>query len=281
MKLPITDPLAETLGIYVDEVAPEYAVLRTDSTTAQYNAFGFAHGGFLYTLGHIAARNMGVLCLNRHMQVVQANSLYLRKVFGSPITARASLLTDYGHTVVCLVEIMDAKGEICFRQTLTMQETMRDRVTLSEPKQPPVADGWHDRTAAFDRRKQEAPYFDEICHITAPEQNGDMVICRTDLYADTVSDAGYVHQGVLYTCSDNCAAACVAMLQKKQPITITSTVNYLAPATIGPVTAVGRVIREGRDQSFYCIDVYDGFGKPIVTSQFVMQCVPFAGPMPV
>jgi len=275
MKLAITDPLAEALGLYVEEFTPDYVVLRTDTKTAQCNPYGFAHGGFLYTMGHIAARNMAMLCLNRNMQVVQSDCLYLRKVFGSPITARASLLSDYGRAVVCQVEIMDAKGDVCFRQTLTMHDTVRDRVILSEPKTPPMWAEDHDAKAAFTKSQQKEPFFEELCHITAPKYRDGMVTCSTDLYTDIVSDAGYVHQGALFTCCDSCAAACVAMMQKKRPITISSTVQYLSPATIGPVTAVGKLINQGRDISFYQIDMFDGYGKPVVTTQFVMQCLPF------
>ena len=275
MKLPITDVLAERLGLYVESFESDCIVVRTDTENIFYNAYGFAHGGFLYTMGHITARNMGKLCLDRHMQVVQSDCLYLKKVYGTPVRARASLLTDYGHTVVCLAEVLDAKGEVCFRQTLTMQDTVRDRVILSEPKAAPVMDASHGSKAAFAQRVQEDPFFDDLCHISSPEYRDGVVVSSTDLYEDIVSDCGYVHQGALFTCCDNCAAACVAMLQKKRPITIASTVHYLSPATIGPVTAEGRLIREGKDLSFYKIDVFDGYGKPVVTTQFVMQTLPF------
>lgn len=275
MELAINDPLAKAMGLYIEELASDYVVLRTDTKSAQYNAYGFAHGGFLYSMGHITARNMAMLCLGRHMQVVQADCMYLRKVFGSPITARASLLSDYGHAVVCLSEIYDARGELCFRQTLTMQDTVRDRVTLSQPKDPPKESEDHHAKAAFTQRKQDEPFFDDLCHITMPKYRNGIVSCGTDLYTDVVSDAGYVHQGALFTCCDNCAAACVVMMQKKRPVTISSTVHYLAPATIGPITAEGQLIRSGKELSFYKIDVFDGYGKPVVTTQYVMQCLDF------
>lgn len=273
MKLAITDPLAEAMGLYVQETASEYLTVRTDTTTAFYNPYGFAHGGFLYTMGHITARNMAKMCLNRDMQVVQSDCLYLSKLFGGPITARAEVLSDYGPAVVCVVEIFDGAEHICFRQTLTLQNTVPEQCTLTKPKNPEeIAQKWDREGAPLCSYQQEAPYFDDLCHIFAPEVMDGVVCSTTDLFTDNCSDAGFVHQGAIFTCCDNCAAACVAIMQKKRPITISSTVHYLAPAAIGPVIAEGKLIHEGKGLSFYEIDAYDGYGRPVATTQFVMRC---------
>ncbi len=276
MKLIITDPIAEALGLFVEEAESDYILVRTDENLKGKNAFGFAHGGFLYTMGHITARNMAKMCLDRDMQVVQADNLYLKKLFGAPIRARGTLLSDLGKTIVCRVEILNAGDEVCFLQTLTLQNTGKDRAVCYEPKDPPSMDETHAGMAAFTGNKGDYLFFDEgVCHVTAPELHGDTVICSTDLYIDSVSDAGYVHQGALYTCADKCAAGCVALMQKRSPVTISGTINYLAPATIGPVTAEGRLIRAAKDFGYYQIDMFDGYGKPVVTTQFIMQYQPF------
>lgn len=273
MKLAITDPLAEAMGLYVQETAPEYLIVRTDSETAFFNAYGFAHGGFLYTIGHVAARNMGLMCLDRHMQVVQSDCLYLSKVLVGPVSARAEVLSDYGHSVVCLVEVSDGEGNVCFRQTLTLQDTTPDHIVTQQPKQPDdQARRWVKKSSSLCLHHQDELYFDEICHVFPPEHFGENITFKTDLYTDNCSDAGVVHQGAIYTCCDNCAAACVASMQHKRPITIASTIHYLAPAAIGPVVAQGKLIREGHLMSFYQIDAFDGYGRPVATTQFVMRC---------
>lgn len=276
MKLAITDPLAEALGLFVEEVESDYILVRTDDVLKTKNAFGFAHGGFLYTMGHITARNMAKMCLDRHMQVVHADNLYLKKLFGAPIRARGVLLSDLGRTIVCRVEILNSNDEVCFRQTLTLQNTVNDHVMLYPPKAPPCMDEIHADMAAFTGNQGDYLFFDEgVCHVTAPELQGNTVVCSTDLYTDSISEAGYVHQGALYTCADKCAAGCVALMQKRSPVTISGTIHYLAPATIGPVNAVGHLIRAAKDFGYYQIDMYDGYGKPVVTTQFIMQYLPY------
>ena len=71
---------------------------------------------------------------------------------------------------------------------------------------------------------------------------------------------------------DNCAAACVAMMQKKRPVTVSAAVHYLSPAVKGPITATGSLLRAGNKLAYYDIIVRDGTGRKCAKTQFIMNC---------
>ena len=133
-QLPINDLFTENLSLCLQSYTKKSVVVRCDSKDVFLNPYGFAHGGFLYTIGHIAARNMALVCLNRHMQVVQSTCQYLDRVMCAPITAEAKLLSVYHEAVVCEAKVMDGKGNVCFLQTLILQDTTEDGVQLAYPK---------------------------------------------------------------------------------------------------------------------------------------------------
>lgn len=271
MQLPINDTFTEQLGLHLQDYTKRRVTVRCDNMDVVNNPYGFAHGGFLYTIGHIAARNMALICLDRHMQVVQSTCQYLDRVQCGPIVAQAKLLSIYSDTVVCEAEVMDGKGKACFLQTLVLQDTVDDGVTLMSPK---VFSGKKESKYAMGNftppgGKQS---FDDICHIGNPFADQDGIHVSTDLYGDTSSDSGYVHQGVLFTMCDNCAAACVAMLERKRPVTVSATIHYLQPAVEGPITATGKLLRGGNKLSYYEIVVRDGKGKSCAKTQFIMNC---------
>lgn len=270
-QLPINDLFTENLNLRLQSYDKKSVVVRCDSKDVFLNPYGFAHGGFLYTIGHIAARNMALVCLNRHMQVVQSTCQYLDKVTTSPITAEAKLLSIYNEAVVCEAKVKDGKGNLCFLQTLILQDTTDDNVELLYPK---IYEGKQESkymgTGLFSGNQKKS--FDDVCHIGAPFADQRGIHVSTDLYNDICSDRGYVHQGVLFTMCDNCAAACVAMMQKKRPVTVSAAVHYLSPAVKGPITATGNLLRAGNKLAYYDIIVRDGTGRKCAKTQFVMNC---------
>ena len=270
-QLPINDLFTENLNLRLQSYGKKSVVVRCDSKDVFLNPYGFAHGGFLYTIGHIAARNMALVCLNRHMQVVQSTCQYLDRVTTHPITAEAKLLSIYQEAVVCEAKVMDGKGNVCFLQTLILQDTTDDHVELVYPKKfKGKKDSKYSMAGFMPGGMRQS--FDDICHIGNPTADAKGIHVSTDLYSDISSDRGYVHQGVLFTMCDNCAAACVAMTQKKRPVTVSAAVHYLRPATKGPITATGNLLRAGNKLAYYDIIVRDGTGKKCAKTQFIMNC---------
>ena len=270
-QLPINDLFTENLSLCIQSYDKKSVVVRCDSKDVFLNPYGFAHGGFLYTIGHIAARNMALVCLNRHMQVVQSTCQYLDRVTCAPITAEARLLSIYNEAVVCETKVKDGKGNICFLQTLILQDTTDDNVQLEYPKKyEGEKNSKYMNTGLFKGNQRKS--FDDVCHIGNPFADQKGIHVSTDLYSDICSDRGYVHQGVLFTMCDNCAAACVAMMQKKRPVTVSAAVHYLSPAVKGPITATGNLLRAGNKLAYYDIIVRDGTGKKCAKTQFIMNC---------
>ena len=270
-QLPINDLFTENLSLCLQSYDKRSVVVRCDSKDVFLNPYGFAHGGFLYTIGHIAARNMALVCLNRHMQVVQSTCQYLDRVTCAPITAEAKLLSIYDAAVVCEAQVKDGKGNVCFLQTLILQDTTNDNVELLYPKQyEGEKQSKYMGTGLFKGNQRKS--FDDVCHIGSPFADKNGIHVSTDLYNDICSDRGYVHQGVLFTMCDNCAAACVAMMQKKRPVTVSAAIHYLAPAIKGPITATGTLLRAGNKLAYYDIIVRDGTGRKCAKTQFIMNC---------
>lgn len=270
-QLPINDLFTENLNLCLQSYDKRSVVVRCDSKDVFLNPYGFAHGGFLYTIGHIAARNMALVCLGRHMQVVQSTCQYLDRVTCAPITAEAKLLSIYDAAVVCEAQVKDGKGNVCFLQTLILQDTTNDNVELLYPKAyEGDKQSKYMGTGLFAGNQRKS--FDDVCHIGNPFADKKGIHVSTDLYNDICSDRGYVHQGVLFTMCDNCAAACVAMMQKKRPVTVSAAVHYLSPAVKGPITATGSLLRAGNKLAYYDIIVRDGTGRKCAKTQFIMNC---------
>ena len=270
-QLPINDSFTERLSLRLESYTKKSVVVRCDSNDVFLNPYGFAHGGFLYTIGHIAARNMALVCLNRHMQVVQSTCQYMDRVTTTPIRAEAKILSVYLEAVVCEAKVMDGNGNVCFLQTLTLQDTTNDGVELIYPKHY-AGDKKSKYAAGPVMKKGMKESFDDLCHVSSPFADQKGIHVKTDLYHDVCSDRGYVHQGVLFTMCDNCAAACVGMLQKKRPVTVSATIHYLRPAVKGPITATGQMLRAGNKLAYYDIIVRDGTGKKCAKTQFIMNC---------
>lgn len=270
-QLPINDLFTERLSLRVQSYDKKKVVIRCDSKDVFLNPYGFAHGGFLYTMGHIAARNMALICCGRHMQVVQSTCQYMDRVTATPITAEAKLLSVYLEAVVCETKVMDGNGNVCFLQTLILQDTTDDGVELAYPKtyKEKAASKYAGGPVMKAGVKKS---FDDLCHIGNPYADRKGIHVSTDLYSDICSDRGYVHQGVLFTMCDNCAAACVGMIQKKRPVTVSATVHYLSPAIKGPITATGSLLRAGNKLAYYDIIVRDGTGRKCAKTQFIMNC---------
>ena len=271
-QLPINDLFTENLSLCLQSYDKKSVVVRCDSKDVFLNPYGFAHGGFLYTIGHIAARNMALVCCGRHMQVVQSTCQYLDRVTCAPITAEARLLSVYHEAVVCEAKVRDGKGNLCFLQTLILQDTTEDGVELRYPKKYKGEKGSKYAASGMFAAMGSRKSFDDLCHIGNPTADAKGIHVSTDLYSDTSSDRGYVHQGVLFTMCDNCAAACVAMMQKKRPVTVSAAVHYLSPAVKGPITATGKLLRAGNKLAYYDIIVKDGTGRNCAKTQFIMNC---------
>ena len=65
------------------------------------------------------------------------------------------------------------------------------------------------------------------------------------------------------------------MLLEKRPVTVSSSIHYLKPATVGPITVEAKLARNGKQLVFYDLNITDGNGELIAVAQFTMQGVDY------
>lgn len=71
---------------------------------------------------------------------------------------------------------------------------------------------------------------------------------------------GYVHGGVISSLADNTGwyAVISSLPEDRTSVTVEIKVNYLKPAVLGELTAVGRMLRAGKRVAFAVVEVWQG-----------------------
>jgi len=80
MEFEIKDPLAKLLNIQIREVRDTGLTAQADIQPDCVNVYSAAHGGYLYTLGHITAALSTQFCLHRQAVVVDAANQHVRSL---------------------------------------------------------------------------------------------------------------------------------------------------------------------------------------------------------
>ena len=101
------EALANIIEFEVLEVRENGLLTRAASKKEFCNAYGFAHGGFTYTVGHLAAVASAELCLNRKAVVTDASCEYLTSLNGAYALAETELLRAGNSRMEYRVSIMD------------------------------------------------------------------------------------------------------------------------------------------------------------------------------
>ena len=103
------DSLAKIIEFEVLEQRENGLLTRAASKTEFCNAYGFAHGDFTYTVGHLAAVASAELCLGRKTVVTDASCEYLTSLNGPYALAETELLRAGNSRMEYRVSIMDEK----------------------------------------------------------------------------------------------------------------------------------------------------------------------------
>ena len=135
MELTMQDPMAKLLGLEVEQVGEQGVTLRTELRTEFCNTYGFAHGGFVYTVGHITAAMSEKLCGQRSAVVVDASSQYLRSLTQGPVRAESELLRRGREMSMYRVHVRDGRGNVCMEQIFTLKTVEYPAAPLQEFKQ--------------------------------------------------------------------------------------------------------------------------------------------------
>lgn len=277
MEFKIKDRLANTIDLAVIEVREKGIVTRTESKQEYCNAYGFAHGGFVYTVGHISAVLSAQIKLGRKCIVSDASCEYLTSLKVSPAIAETELLRAGNSTLVYRVTVFDGNHKACFQQMVTLRDThaeeteVHGRTQSIFPSQPgdPV-----DEVTGIAYPKA-SPAFGTTCHCYMSGRGASGLRYSCDLLDDVCNSYGAGHGGAIYTCCDACAGGSMAMLLEKRPVTVASTIHYLQPAINGPVTVEAKLLRQGKQLVFYDLDITDANGQLVAAAQFTMQGVDY------
>jgi acyl-coenzyme A thioesterase PaaI-like protein len=84
------------------------------------NVYGIAHGGYLYTVSHMAAEVCGELCLGGKWEVRSAECLFLQPLRIYPSVIRAVWVNKDPAYPMVRVEVHDSKGALCFELNATL-----------------------------------------------------------------------------------------------------------------------------------------------------------------
>jgi len=253
--------------------------VREDGITVQgqqepefNNVYGIAHGGYSYTVAHIACQMTGDLCLGGTWDVANAECLYLHplRLYPSVITTR--WIRKIESDPVLRAEVRDRQGALCFE----MNVVLKPAGTAPERKVE------HTPTIFTEKSLPQNPYdemqlpclsstFSRWLNIYTTAREEDSLIYTVDLIEKNCDDYGYVHPAAMFTAADCAAGGCLFYIDKKSPLTVSANIHYFEKTCCGPVDAVPRPVRKGRILNFYDVDLVDGNGTRVAVAQFIVR----------
>lgn len=236
------------------------------------NVYGISHGGYLYTVSHVAAQLTGELCLGGKWDVLSAECLYLHPLRIYPSVVDTVWLNKDPKHPMLRAEVHDSKGSLCFEMNVTLTEAQE---FTGEPVQ-------HTPKIITDRRLPSDPdvepqfpclssTFSKWLNIYSTSKTDKIIVYSVDLAEVNCNDHGYVHPAVLFTAADCSAGGCLFYIQKRRPITVSATIHYFHHTCSGPIHAVPRPVRDGRVLNFYDVDLIDGDGRCVAVAQFIIR----------
>ena len=235
------------------------------------NVYGIAHGGYLYTVAHIAAKVCGELCLGGKWEVRSAECLFLHplRIYPSVIdTVWVNKDSDYP---MLRSEVRDSKGALCFELNAILAparsnpeavvQTPKIHTDTLPPKSP---DGEFQLPCV-------STTFARLMNIYVTSKDEKSIVYSADLCENNCDDDGYVHPAAMFTAADCAAGGCLFYINGKRPITVSANMHYLQPTAVGPVHAVPRLVRNGNFLNFYDVEMVDGTGKTVAVGQFIIR----------
>jgi len=272
MAFEIREPMAQRLGLTVAEVSSDGMVTLAENRQEFCNRYGIAHGGFLHTLAHVTALLSCQQSLGGRWQLRDASCQFLRALRQFPAKTRVRRLGGSDDAPVYTGEVYDAKGSLCFVQSMALQRAPEHEgapythtpIILSASPMP--AD-----------LEVEPPFpclstsFSRYLNCYSIRRQGTGLVYALDLNEVNCDENGVAHPAAMFTVADSAVGGSLVRLEKKSPITVSASIRYLAPATRGLVAAIPRLTRGGRILYYYDVDIVDGTGTLAAVAQFVIQ----------
>ena len=266
------DHFEKNLLVELKEIRSDGITLLGNLYEEFNNIYGIAHGGYLYTVAHIAARLTGDLCMGGEWEVGSAEAMYLHPLRIYPSMTKTKLVSNDIRGPVVRGEVYDGKGNLCFE----LVSALRPEGKVPEEKVTHTPTIITDRCLPKD--PNETPQFPCLSstysrwlNIYSTSMTEESITYSADLSEANCDDYGYLRPEVMFTAADCSAGGCLFYIDKRRPITVSANIHYLRPTCRGPVHAVAKPLRKGRLLNFYDVDLVDGDGEIAAAAQFIIR----------
>lgn len=235
------------------------------------NVYGIAHGGYLYTVAHIAAQVCGELCLGGGWNVRSAECLFLHPLRIYPSVIEAVIISREPDYPMVRAEVRDTRGALCFELNAVL-------TPASFPKEP-VVQIPKIYTENMPPKEPNGEFhlpcvsttFAHWMNIYTTARDEASIVYSVDLCERNCDEYGYALPAAMFTSADCAAGGCLYYVDGKRPITVSANMHYLTPTAQGPVHAVPHSVRKGKFLNFYDVELIDGAGKTAAVGQFIIR----------
>jgi len=262
----------QNMRLRVQEVREDGITVYGESDRDFNNVYGIAHGGYVYTVAHIASQITGDLCLGGRWDVASAECFYLHPLRIYPSVTKTVWINKNDTNPVLCAKVYDNQGALCFELNATLKPAGQLPEQIVE----------HTPTIITEQLPPKNPYdelklpflsstFARWLNIYTTKKEEESLVYSVDLIEKNCDDFGYVHPGAMFTAADCAAGGCLFYIDKKRPITVSANVHYFEPTCQGPVHAVPRPVRKGKVLNFYDVDLIDGADRRVGVAQFIIR----------
>ena len=267
----IKDPLALQIGLEVSEVLENGLVTSADVRPDVTNRYGIAHGGYLNALAQLSALLTAQQQYGGKWEVNEASCQYLRALRKFPAK---TITHGVGNekAPVDRAEVFDADGALCITAIVGLKtaESYEGEAICHSPvitaANPMPAD-----------LNAEPPFpcmstsFSRYLNCYSIRKQGTGLVYALDLNERNTDAHGFAHTAAMFTVADSAVCGSLVRIEKKNPVTVSASIRYLAKAETSLVEARPRLTRSGRVLYFYDVDIVDGNGTLAAVGQFVIQ----------
>ena len=267
----IRDPLALQIGLEITEIREDGLTVSSDIRPDVTNRYGIAHGGYLHALGQLTALLSAEKMYGGNWEVSDASCQYLRALRKFPAKTVTYAVSKDAASPVYRAEVFDGAGELCITEIIGLKR----EDGYGEPIQhTPVITAANPMPADLN---VEPPFpcmstsFSRYLNCYSIRKQGTGLVYALDLNEKNTDSHGFAHTAAMFTVADSAACGSLVRIEKKNPVTVSASIRYLAKAETSLVEARPRLSRSGRVLYFYDVDIVDGNGTLAATAQFVIQ----------
>lgn len=268
----IRDPLALQIGLQITEVRSDGLIASSDMRPDVTNRYGIAHGGYLHALGQLTAVLSAEQMYGGSWEVSDASCQYLRALRKFPAKTVTTLVSKDTKAPVYRAEVFDGAGALCITEIIGLKP---EEVYVGAPiEHSPVISAANPMPADLNVEPLFpclSTSFSRYLNCYSIRKQGSGLVYALDLNEKNTDIQGFAHTAAMFTVADSAACGSLVRIEKKNPVTVSASIRYLAKAEASLVEARPRLTRSGRVLYFYDVDLVDGNGTVAAVAQFVIQ----------